>query len=163
MEAELLEGSLSGNLGLLKKALAMPGTQINTADNVSSKHMHPPFTYALTLTFLHLHINTMPSQEGRMALFIAAREGKEEAVGILLAAGADVGAAAARDGDSALIIAAAEGHVRVVGLLLAAGAVAQQTNGKGWSPCMYAAYYGHLDVVQLLLDWDANAGWIDSR
>ncbi|KAJ6023307.1 hypothetical protein N7499_008659 [Penicillium canescens] len=53
--------------------------------------------------------------------------------------------------DSPLCLAAMTGHLPVVSLLLERGASASKKDEGGWQPFRYAAYHGHLDVLQTLL------------
>lgn len=53
--------------------------------------------------------------------------------------------------DSPLCLAAMSGHLPVVSLLLERGASASKKDEGGWQPFRYAAYHGHLDVLQALL------------
>jgi uncharacterized protein len=80
----------------------------------------------------------------------AAREGRLDAVRLLLDRGADPNLAAAIDG-SALIHAAAEGHVDIVSLLLDRGASIDQTAKFGNNALHWASANGHLEVVKLLV------------
>lgn len=53
--------------------------------------------------------------------------------------------------DSPLCVAAKEGHLHVVSILLRRGASVRQKDELGWPPIRYAAYYGHPEVLELLL------------
>jgi ankyrin repeat protein len=53
--------------------------------------------------------------------------------------------------DSPLCLAAITGHLPVVLLLLERGASASKKDEGGWQPFRYAAYHGHLDVLEALL------------
>ncbi|KAJ5942684.1 hypothetical protein N7516_002852 [Penicillium verrucosum] len=53
--------------------------------------------------------------------------------------------------DSPLCLAAMAGHLPVVSLLLERGASASKKDEGGWQPFRYAAYHGHLDILQALL------------
>lgn len=87
---------------------------------------------------------------------MAAREGREDIVQLLLDAGANINLSSRKDGDTPLIIACSEGHVKVAQKLLSAGASVNGPNSGGWTPLLYAAYYGHKEVVELLLANGAN-------
>ncbi|OJJ97352.1 hypothetical protein ASPACDRAFT_10995, partial [Aspergillus aculeatus ATCC 16872] len=56
--------------------------------------------------------------------------------------------------DSPLCLAAMGGHLPVVTLLLQRGALAAKRDERGWPPYRHAAYYGHPDVLRLLLSCD---------
>ncbi|KAJ5753757.1 uncharacterized protein N7511_007910 [Penicillium nucicola] len=53
--------------------------------------------------------------------------------------------------DSPLCLAAMAGHLPVVSLLIERGASPSKKDEVGWQPFRYAAYNGHLDVLQALL------------
>jgi hypothetical protein len=83
-------------------------------------------------------------------LISAAREGRLDAVRLLLDRGADPNLAAPIDG-IALIHAAAEGHVDIVSLLLDRGASIDQTTPWDETALIRASGNGHLEVVKLLV------------
>ncbi len=89
-------------------------------------------------------------------MFLAAREGKEEAVQMLLDAGSDVSLRCKKNGDTPLIISCCDGHFKVVSKLLAAGSDVDGPNYNGWTPLIYAAYYNHQDVVRVLIAHKAS-------
>ena len=74
---------------------------------------------------------------------------------MLLDAGADTSLSSAKDGDTALIISSSEGYVKVVTRLIQAGADVNIFNANGWTPLIYAAYYGHNAVIKLLIEYSA--------
>lgn len=77
-------------------------------------------------------------------------------VQLLLDAGANLNLATTRDGDTPLIVACSEGRLKVAQKLIAAGGVVNGPNVGGWTPLIYAAYYGHKSIVELLLANNAN-------
>jgi hypothetical protein len=83
-------------------------------------------------------------------LISAAREGRLDAVRLLLDRGADPNLLAPFD-ESAMIHAAAEGHVDIVSLLLDRGASIDQTATFGDNALHRASANGHLEVVKLLI------------
>ena len=117
---------------------------------------------------------------GETALMSAARTGNTAAVGLLLASGADVGAAERNRGQTALMWAAAQGHTGIVHSLLAAGADlharskvrpqlvnstgnadytgVMEVQAGGFTPLLFAARGGHVDVVRALVAAGAPAG-----
>jgi ankyrin repeat protein len=80
----------------------------------------------------------------------AAREGRLDAVRLLLERGADPNLLAPLD-ESALIHAAAEGHVDIVSLLLDRGASIDHPARWGDNALHRASVNGHLEVVKLLV------------
>lgn len=85
---------------------------------------------------------------GNSLLILAAREGKLEVVDLLIRKRAKVGYRNPA-GDSALSVAALQGFKPIVDRLLAAGA---PIGNEGWSPLIYAAFGGHLDIVKTLVE-----------
>lgn len=83
-------------------------------------------------------------------LLAAAKAGSEEAVRLLLEAGADVNTKN-RYQETALTLAAAEGHTQVVSVLLDWGAEVNLVNEFGDTPLLDAAWGEHEDTLRLLL------------
>ncbi|MDG2334238.1 MAG: ankyrin repeat domain-containing protein, partial [Myxococcota bacterium] len=103
-----------------------------------------------------------PGDQGRTALQLAAELGRGEALGILLAGGADPNAPGP-NGRSALHLAARRGHFALATPLLAAGAAADSVSPDGWSVLHAAAQGGRSDWIELLLargadPWARTAG-----
>lgn len=81
----------------------------------------------------------------------AAQAGQAAAVKQLLAAGANVNAAATNgSGVTPLMLASQQGHADVVKLLLSAGAIVNVVASNGVTPLILASQQGHSDIVQLL-------------
>lgn len=80
-------------------------------------------------------------------LIIAARENHAEVVDLLVTRGARV-SYRNEAGDSALMLAALRGNSGIVARLLDGGAAVDH---DGWTPLMYAAFEGHVEVVEQLL------------
>ena len=95
------------------------------------------------------------NEAGTTPLYVAAANGRAEAVRLFLASGSEVDAKAAR-GTTPLYAAAVGGHIEVVGLLLGAGAELNNASSMGSTPLHGAAANGRLEVVKLLLAKGAN-------
>ncbi|KAH8878920.1 ankyrin [Thozetella sp. PMI_491] len=91
-------------------------------------------------------------------LHIAARDGNEPIVQLLLEAGARPTPRDPDTGATPLHRAAENGHSAVVHRLLKAGAVVDAKDTFGLTPVNLAARNGHDPVVQILLDYGAT-GW----
>lgn len=85
--------------------------------------------------------------QGNTLLMLAARDGNAETVEALLKYRPKVSRRNPA-GDSALMLAVLKGETAVVDLLLDAGA---PVNHDGWTPLMYAAFEGRLELVERLL------------
>jgi len=130
------------------------------AEGVVATHAEAIRRFPLNVSapVINHHIDTMQGLLGRRAasreetvtpgraLYWAARQGHEQIVGRLLAAGADA------NQEHALYWAARNGHEQIVGRLLAAGADANQEQALYW-----AAREGHEQIVDRLLAARADA------
>lgn len=92
---------------------------------------------------------------GDRAICVACRQGRASAAQNLLNRGSALymkfGNGSRLHEDSPLCLAAMGGHRPVVSLLLQHGASPVRSDETGWQPARYAAYYGHPEVLQLLL------------
>jgi hypothetical protein len=88
---------------------------------------------------------------GWTALHVAANNGQEAMVWLLLDHGAYIEASTSGTGMRPLHLAASKGHEVVVRLLLDRGADIRATNNDGWMPLHIAAHKGHDATVRLLL------------
>ena len=87
--------------------------------------------------------------DGTGPLMVAAKNGYQECVALLLRAGADT-EAQTRQGTTALMAAAAAGYATCVQLLLEAGATREARNGRGQSALDLAVRSRRPDMVELL-------------
>ena len=99
------------------------------------------------------------SPSGYSALHYAARNGRMDMVGLLLAAGADVAVATKAGGATALHRAAVQGHAHVVAALLDAGACPAAQDVRGATPVHKAAGcgFGNVAVAMLAAAGDGGA------
>lgn len=97
--------------------------------------------------------NLTEPARGESALMLAAREGSNQALAVLLnARGVNINLRA-KNGDSALMIAAYKKNKIAVEMLLAKGA---KVNNDGWTALHYAAAAGDTEIIQLLLKKSAE-------
>jgi ankyrin repeat protein len=89
---------------------------------------------------------------GNTLLLIAARNGNHQMLETLLKNKANV-LKINKYGDSAPMLAAIDGHLEAVKMLAAAGA---DLDPVGWTPLIYAAFNGHVDILRFLLDQDVD-------
>ena len=95
---------------------------------------------------------TARRHSGYTPLMAAARTGRVDVVSTLLAAGAEVNAAVTRTGSTALMWAVAESHTAVIHALLASDADPHRSTIKGFTPLLFAARNGDIEVARVLLD-----------
>ena len=93
----------------------------------------------------------LPNPEGETPLMTAARTGNAGAIETLLAHGADVDAVEAWRGQTALMWATAQNQLTAVEALLGAGADPNARSGRGFTPVLFAAREGHVDVLEPLV------------
>lgn len=155
MEKDLIEGCILGNIQLVRRAL----------------------------TSKHININ-IKNNDGYTILYLACRENNDDIVKLLIESNANVDISHDIDGDTPLIIACSEGYVKIVEYLLQAmlllssspiittvtsltllqssilssayKASINHLNKNGWTPLIYACYYGHYNVVKLLIDYHVD-------
>jgi ankyrin repeat protein len=102
-------------------------------------------------------LNTKTRFSGSTPLLLAAQNGFDTVVDLLIRAGANVDQPV-RDHATPLYMAAQNNHVKVTELLVKAGANISATRDDGATPLFTASYNGHLDIVHLLV---ANGAIVD--
>ncbi len=113
----------------------------------------PPPTLLSAFSLSHSRVQRAcwRQDKGLTPLIIAAKNGKDEVVRLLLEAGAEK-EAKSNGGFTPLSAAAYHGHDAVVRLLLEAGADKEATDEWGQTPIIWAYRFGREAVVQLLLE-----------
>ncbi|KAJ5718458.1 ankyrin [Penicillium malachiteum] len=94
---------------------------------------------------------------GKALLSSSGALGHESLVEILLYGGADVNSKDDGFGKTALSYAAWNGFKSVVDLVLEYGADPNCTDNQGWNPLSWAAEYGHVEIVRVLLHRSAES------
>jgi ankyrin repeat protein len=94
---------------------------------------------------------------------VAAVQGHETVVWLLLDKGADVNASAKDDGKTPFFRAVSKGHDAVARLLLERGANPEARDRVGQTPLHEAAKNGHAGIIALLLAHDVYAWGKDNR
>lgn len=100
-------------------------------------------------------------EKGFTALILAAYHGKDEAVKLLMTAGADP-CAADNHGNTALMGAIFKGELGIARELLHAKCNPNQRNAAGQTAAMYAALFGRIEIMQGLKDQGADLQAEDS-
>ena len=128
MDKDLIDGSILGNIQLVRRALTSKNTNIN-----------------------------VKNKDGYTVLYLACRGKKEDIVRLLIESNADVNICHEIDGDTPLMIACSEGYVKITEYLLESSKVSiNDFNKNGWNPLIYASHYGHIQVVKLLIEHHAD-------
>ena len=99
--------------------------------------------------------------DGRTALMLASKYGREDITRNLLHAGADVNATN-NNGGTALMYSAIRANLPTVQLLLANGAKVNMKAKFGWTALMVAASKGRAEIIRELLAHGANANTRDT-
>jgi len=108
-----------------------------------------------------ININWQLFESKCTPLLIAAANGHDKVVEILLQNGADVKATDERF-CTALHHAAQRGHSKIIEMLLKSGCDVNAQDKNNWSPLMNACYWAHRDAVVHLLRAGANPSLVNS-
>jgi uncharacterized protein len=123
---------------------------LSWADSYSDFIKAAQFNDASTITSLirrGMDPNTR-HPDGQPVLHLAARDGHLDVVKALVNAGGNVNIRN-RLKETAIMLAAIRGKKEIVEFLLTKNA---EINHEGWTPLIYAATEGHVDVAKLLID-----------
>jgi ankyrin repeat protein len=136
------------------------GAAVNTADKTDGTALmyasSKGYVGIVNKLLRHGATVNMVSPRGRLdstALTLAAGNGQDAVLALLLKAGADADWRTARDGYTALMLAAELGHGSTVTLLLAAGANPDLKDRNGNTACELAAVNGQDAVTKALDDF----------
>jgi ankyrin repeat protein len=127
------------------------------ADGLTPLHLAVIGSQFSAVEFL-LRMNAMlepQCRQGRMPMHYACGSDNSDIVRLLLGAGAQAEIPIASDLRKPLHIAASTGNVEIVQLLCEKGVTIDSRDSAGDRPLCVAAYYGHTEVVEKLLDFKA--------
>ncbi|SMG48765.1 ankyrin repeat domain-containing protein [Paraburkholderia susongensis] len=102
------------------------------------------------------------THEGYTALILSAYDNHPESLKALLAAGANA-CAADRNGNTALMGALFKGETNIAMMLLDTHCDIDQPNNAGETALSFAALFGRLDMIPVLVAHGANANHVDAR
>jgi len=161
MNAALWEASACGYPDMVRFLLDS-GTDLNSFDHMGLNSLHKAAQGGHARVIRLLLNRGVRYYEGRWGepLYLAAKNGHEEAVQTLLAFGADIHAA----GPDYCVLerAAKNGESRMVRLCLEMGFDLQDSH-RGDTALWLAAEYGHEDIVRLLVGLGVNADGREGR
>ena len=89
--------------------------------------------------------------QGETVLMTAALSGNADVVTLLLERGAEVDARATKSGQTALMWAASQNHREVVDRLIQRGADVRARSTSGFTPMLFAAQQGSIEIARLLM------------
>ena len=142
------------DLDLVNRLLAA-GADVNATDDhqVSAlERAAENASLAMTKKLLSAGANANAAQtSGLTPLMTAAETGNVNVVKALLTHGAEVNAETFETKSTALMWAVAEQHTEIVQLLLTAGANARTSTEKGFTPLMFAAKTGNIELAKELI------------
>ncbi len=101
-------------------------------------------------------VNAEGKYSGWTPLMLAARKGDTKLVSFLIAHGADLNAKSRVRSRTALMEAARNRKVETIKILLAANPDVDAVDWEGYTVLMFAAVSGQLDIVNALIDSDAD-------
>jgi uncharacterized protein len=113
------------------------------------------------LSDAHFPLDTK-TREGYTALILSAYDGHPDALKLLLSAGADP-CAFDRHGNTALMGALFKGDTRIATMLIDTRCAIDQTNFAGETALSFAALFGRLDMLPVLVAHGANPNHVDAR
>lgn len=93
---------------------------------------------------------------GENAAHMAARKAQDGWIGICAVQGISLEAKAKFTGHTPLHIAAKENHASTVKVLVETGANINATDNLSWTPLLWAAAFGNVDAVRMLLELGAD-------
>jgi ankyrin repeat protein len=200
LSMSLLTAAEQGDTPTVSRLLAQ-GADPNTAQLSAvslaerwkmAREIFPHYQKRVGFSHAFKEANNVLRGNGYTALTVAARDGHQETIEVLLRGGADINGnedgvplvmaahlsqwkvvdflleqgadpnAANSPGDTALMIAVADGRSSVVRSLLAKGANVNKPNQQGATPLSYAAQGKHPEIVETLLAAGANQDARDS-
>lgn len=131
--------------------LAVGGARANSYEDSLSSARLGDTAQLVALLKRGIDPNTVDDQ-GNTLLILAAREGNIDTVKALLPYKPRLSHRNLA-GDSALMLATLRGNLDLVNLLIEAGA---EFDHDGWTPLIYAAFEGHIELVERFLALGAN-------
>jgi ankyrin repeat protein len=132
------------------------GAKVNPLPGIGATAVHfalgcrPGSTITIAILAHHGASIEAINEEGYTPLHVAAEDGLEKCIEILISFGASVHATTEEGGDTPLHLAAENGHVESVKILLLSGANPLSKNKQGHSPFYLATQNGHTDCVRWL-------------
>lgn len=109
------------------------------------------YAYIDTIIGSSFETADLVDKAGRTPLSLAAEQGNQELITLLLAKGAVI-ENRCPEGQSPLSWAAGEGHLGAVKVLISHGADVNSSDAFGYGPAWHATYNGHEEIVTCLLD-----------
>ena len=140
---------------LSRSAIALEEEVRPNASSPSPQHLRPDVAWSPQTQ----RGNVEPSDDERLSICAASRNGNIDVVRSLLDHGSDI---EQKDSDrrTPLALASRDGQLEMAKLLIERGAYVDSREPEGWTPLHLASRYGHFHIVRLLLDHNAE---IDAR